>query len=179
MKKVIALIVCCSLVTLAGCGSADETPAGVQVESIPADENVQADETKADEIKADGGEAEEVKADEAKADEVKADAEATQPESAKGGAITEDQALEAVRQYCIEANPDLEEMAGSDDYTIYWDVTTNDSGEIVVLYRSYTGAEIRYYVDPESGEAYTTELVPGIIDEEQRTDETLNIRDYM
>ena len=29
-----------------------------------------------------------------------------------------------------------------------------------------------------SGETYVTELVPGIIDEEQRTEESFNIRDY-
>ena len=70
-------------------------------------------------------------------------------------------------------------MAESDEYTIYWDVSTNDAGEIVVLYRSYTAAQIRYYVDPASGETYVTEQVPGIIDEEQRTDETLNVYDLM
>lgn len=101
------------------------------------------------------------------------------PESNATGSITQDQALEAIKQYCFANNPDLEEMAGSDEYTIFWDVTTNDAGEIVVLYRSYTGAEIRYYIDPESGDAHTTELVPGIIDEEQPSDETLNVRDYM
>ena len=76
-------------------------------------------------------------------------------------------------------DPDIEAMSGSDDYTIYWDVSLSDTGEIVVLYRSYTGAQIRYYIDPDSGEAYTTELVPGIIDEEEKTDERLNVNDYL
>ena len=70
-------------------------------------------------------------------------------------------------------------MADSDEYTVYWEVTTNDANEIVVLYRSYTGAQNRYYIEPVSGETYVTELVPGIIDEEQRTEESLNIRDYL
>ncbi len=34
-------------------------------------------------------------------------------------------------------------------------------------------------IAPATGEAYTTELVPGIIDEEQRTEDALNIRDYL
>jgi hypothetical protein len=70
-------------------------------------------------------------------------------------------------------------MINSDDKTIYWDVSTSEAGEIVVLYRSYTGAQIRYYINPDSGETYATEQVPGIIDEEQRTDESFNIREYL
>ena len=86
--------------------------------------------------------------------------------------------LNAIKNYCFSSNPNLKSMVDSDEYTIYWDVNTNDSNEIVVLYRSYTGALIRYYIDPVSGEAYVTEQVPGIIDEEQRTEEKLNVRDY-
>ena len=67
----------------------------------------------------------------------------------------------------------------SGDHTAYFDVSTSDSGEIVVLYRSYTAAQTRYYIDPSSGEVYVTELVPGIIDEEQRTDESFNIAKYL
>ena len=48
-----------------------------------------------------------------------------------------------------------------------------------MLYRSYTGAQIRYYVDPASGETYVTELVPGMIDEEQENGEKFNARDYL
>ncbi len=93
--------------------------------------------------------------------------------------LSYEQALEAVKKYCFANNPELEAMSGSDDYTIYWDAGINEAGEIVVLYRSYTGAETRYYIDPDTGDAYATELVPGIIDEEQRTDETFNVRDYL
>ena len=70
-------------------------------------------------------------------------------------------------------------MEGSDEQTLYWEVSTNDTGERVVLYRSYTGAQIRYYIDPVSGDTYVTELVPGIIDDEQRTEESFNVRDYL
>ena len=70
-------------------------------------------------------------------------------------------------------------MNDPDDYTVYWDVSTNEAGEVVVLYRSYTGAQIRYYIDPDTGDTYVTELVPGITDEEQQTDESFNIRDYI
>ncbi len=97
----------------------------------------------------------------------------------KEGKISEEQALSAIKKYCLANNPDLEGMEDSDDHTVYWDVSTNDNGEIVVLYRSYTGAQTRYYIDPDSGETYVTELVPGIIDEEQRTEESLNVKEYI
>ena len=93
--------------------------------------------------------------------------------------LSEEQALNAIKNYFYSNNPELEKMADSDEYTIYWDADTNDSGEIVVLYRSYTGSETRYYIDPDSGETYVTELVPGIINEEQRTDESFNIMDLL
>ena len=94
-------------------------------------------------------------------------------------ALSEDQALDAIKNYCFTNNPELKNMASSDEYTIYWNVTSNTANEIVVLFRSYTGAQIRYYIDPVSGAAYTTELDPGIIDEEQRTEESFNVKDYM
>lgn len=60
----------------------------------------------------------------------------------------------------------------------YWCTSTNEDGIIVVLYRSFTGALIRYYVDPVTGETYVTEWVSGIIDEETRNGETFNAWDY-
>lgn len=94
-------------------------------------------------------------------------------------ALTEEEALASIQSYCFENNPELEKEMDSDETRVYWDVSTNENGEIVVLFRSYTGSETRYYIDPVSGETYTTELVPGIIDEEQRTDESLNVKDYL
>ena len=94
-------------------------------------------------------------------------------------ALTEDQALTAIKNYCFIGNPNLKNMEGSDEYNTYWNVISSNADEIVVLYRAYTGAQMRYYIDPVSGETYVTELVPGIIDEEQRTDESFNVRDYL
>ncbi|SCY15485.1 hypothetical protein SAMN05660668_01614 [Pseudobutyrivibrio sp. AR14] len=93
--------------------------------------------------------------------------------------ITDDQALSAIRKYCIQQNPDLEEMAESDDYTLYWNVESSDAEQIVVAYRSYTAAIVRYYVDVHTGDTYATEFVPDIMDEEEKTGENFNIRDYI
>ena len=93
--------------------------------------------------------------------------------------ITADRAVSAIMRYCMLGNPDLAGIVGSGEYPAYWDISSVGENEIVVLFRSYTGAENRYYIDPVSGQTYVTERVPGIIDEERRTEESLNAWDYL
>ena len=93
--------------------------------------------------------------------------------------LTDEQAVIAVRNYCLVRNPDLAEIVKDGEYQDYWEVLSSDGNEIVVLFRSYTGAQIRYHIDPASGETTVTELVPGVTDEEQRTEESLNVWDYL
>ena len=93
--------------------------------------------------------------------------------------ITDEMAVDAITTRCVLENPDLTNLMAEGDYTFYWEVVSSTDSQVVVLYRSYTGAEIRYYIDRITGETTVTELVPGIIDEEQATDETFNARDYL
>lgn len=92
--------------------------------------------------------------------------------------ITDDQAVSAIRNYCLTVNPELADSASAGDSPVYWELSSSDGNQIVVVFRSYTGALNRYYIDPVSGETYVTEFVPGIMEEEQQTGETLNVRDY-
>ena len=48
-----------------------------------------------------------------------------------------------------------------------------------MLYRSYTGAQIRYYIDRISGKTRITEQVPGITEGEEQKDEVLNAWDFV
>ena len=89
--------------------------------------------------------------------------------------ITEEQALAAIREYCYHMNPDLEEIEQAGEYPVYWEVESGDEEEMVILFRSYTGAEVRYYIDPDTGDTYVTEFVPGITPEEERTDESFRL----
>lgn len=99
------------------------------------------------------------------------------PEAAE--TLSDEQALAAIRNYCFTVNPDLESIADAGEYPVYWEIVSGDERETVVLYRSYTGAQLRYYIDRVSGEVRVTEFVPGITDEEQRTDESFNVREYI
>ena len=92
--------------------------------------------------------------------------------------LSDDQALSAVRNYCISSNPDLESIAAQ-EYPVYWELASSDESEIVVLFRSYTGALVRYYIDRATGNTYVTDFVPGITPEEVRRDESLNMWDYL
>ena len=38
---------------------------------------------------------------------------------------------------------------------------------------------MRYYIDPVSGDTYVTEFVSGITPDEQRTDESINMWEYL
>ena len=94
-------------------------------------------------------------------------------------AMSEEQALAAVKRYCMSQNPDLEEIVKAGEHEVFWQISEHSEEQIVILFHSYTGADVRYYIDPVSGEAYVTEFVSGVTAEEQRTDETLNVWDYM
>ena len=96
-----------------------------------------------------------------------------------GNTLTDEQALSAIRNYCYACNPDLESLVNAGGYPAYWDISSSDEQQTVVLFRSYTGAQIRYYIDRITGEAYVTEFVPGISSGEERTEERLNVRDYL
>lgn len=93
--------------------------------------------------------------------------------------VTDEMALSAIRQYCIDSNPDLEGILNAGEYPVYWEITSSDEGQVVVLYRSYTGAETRYYIDRTTGAARVTEFVPGITPGEMQSEESVNVWDYM
>ena len=92
--------------------------------------------------------------------------------------ITETQALEAIKNYCYIHNQDLREIENSEDRTLYWTIKTEENN-IIVCFRSYTGALINYIINPTSGYTYVQEFVPGITEEWTDTDEIFYIRDYI
>lgn len=92
--------------------------------------------------------------------------------------ITDEQAIEAIRNYCCAVNPDLESIA-AEGYPVYWEISSSDDSGIVVLFRSYTGAQVRYYIDRATGITNITEYVQGITDKEEPTGESFNVRDYI
>ena len=93
--------------------------------------------------------------------------------------ISDEQAMAAVKRYCYSVNPDLKSIVNAGENTVYWDISSSTDTEIVVLFRSYTGAQVRYYIDRMSGNTHVTEFVPGITPAEEPSDESLNAWDYV
>ena len=93
--------------------------------------------------------------------------------------LSDDEALAAVRRYCCAVNPELADMISAGEYPIGWEIESGDAPQIVVLFRSYTGAEVRYHIDPVSGQTDVTEFMPGISAEEEPTGEQINMWDYL
>ena len=93
--------------------------------------------------------------------------------------ISDEQAMAAVKRYCYSVNPDLKSIVNAGENTVYWDISSSTDTEIVVLFRSYTGAQVRYYIDRVSGNTHVTEFVPGITPAEEPSDESLNAWDYI
>lgn len=100
-------------------------------------------------------------------------------ETAAAENLSDEQALSAIRNYCFTMNPSLKDIVNAGEYPTYWEISSSDEQETVVLFRSYTGAQVRYYIDRITGDTCVTEYVPGITPEEQRTEESFNVRDYL
>lgn len=93
--------------------------------------------------------------------------------------LSDEVAISAIKNYCCMANPDLEEILNDEEYPVYWEIFSSDENEIVVLFRSYTGAQNKFYIDRATGDTYVTEFVPGITTEEQKTDISFDINELI
>ena len=162
ISKIVPVILCAAML-LSACGSAEPDISAPVVESIEPVSDTQQETGGQTATQLDTSDQSSMQTDNA---------------ADNSGVITEDQAYAAVINYNKSIGSGYDGEINSEGYSEYWDVST-ENGKIVVLYRSYTGAQIRYYVDPASGETYVTELVPGIIDEEQENGERFNARDYL
>ncbi len=87
--------------------------------------------------------------------------------------MSDQQILDIIIKYCYDSNPDLKDIVDAGEYPVYWDIASSDENEIVIIFRSYTGAQNRYYIDRNTGDTYITEFVPAIMEAEERTDEIL------
>ncbi|MCR5255027.1 MAG: hypothetical protein K6D96_03775 [Acetatifactor sp.] len=93
--------------------------------------------------------------------------------------IEETELVEAVRNYCYEQNPDLKDVEDDEEYPVYWEVSDENDTQVVVVFRSYTGALNRFYIDKATGDTYVTEYVPMVMEEEEQTGESFNVKDYL
>lgn len=92
--------------------------------------------------------------------------------------LDRDQTLAAIERFCREQNPDLNNMS-QDEYSFYWELTSETEQEYVFTYCSYTGSFTYFHVNKATGEVTTMEYVPGITDGEVPGAEEFQIWDYI
>lgn len=172
MKKRILLISGLLMsVSLIACGKSDVTDGPESEEVLPVIELNEDMNNKSD--------AETTSEKTAETDIKVSENETQDTENSVENPISDDMAKSAVMNYCFKQNSGLQDMYNSDEYTIYWEVEHSDESQIVVLYRSYTAAEVRFYIDRITGDTYVTEFVQGITEQEEKTDESFNIKNYI
>ena len=97
----------------------------------------------------------------------------------EGMPVEDELALSIIRNHCLSENPDLQQIVDAGEYPVSWEIESSDGQQVVILFRSYTGALVRYYIDRATGDTYVTEFVPGITAEEQRTGESFKLWDQV
>lgn len=168
-------VIMAGILTVTGCG----VNTTVSAPEANISETVQTEIVQSEPVQTETGSAEEKQSGTEPVAVSSEEVSAPETEQAEETALDADKAMMAARKYYYEKNPDMEDMEGSDEYTMYWEVESADEKEIVVLFRSYTAAQVRFHIDAATGDAYITEFVPGITEDEEKTDETFNVKDYM
>lgn len=97
----------------------------------------------------------------------------------EGTPVEDELALSIIQNYCLTQNPDLQGIVDAGEYPVSWEIESSDGQQVVILFRSYTGALVRYYIDRATGDTYVTEFVPGITAQEQRTGESFKLGDQV
>ena len=97
----------------------------------------------------------------------------------EGTPVEDELALSIIQNYCLTQNPDLQGIVDAGEYPVSWEIESSDGQQVVILFRSYTGALVRYYIDRATGDTYVTEFVPGITAQEQRTGESFKLWDQV
>ncbi len=97
----------------------------------------------------------------------------------EGTPVEDELALSIIQNYCLTQNPDLQGIVDAGEYPVSWEIESSDGQQVVILFRPYTGALVRYYIDRATGDTYVTEFVPGITAEEQRTGESFKLWDQV
>ena len=159
MKKQIVTLSLMLAITLTACGNANDNTAAIpEGMALDIEELTTGIETVADE------------------DSV---IDVNNSDEEENGNLTREQALAAVKNYCYSVQPNIEKLDKSDKYDVYFEVESYSDDEIVVLFTANTGEEVRFYVDPVSGDANITAFIPGVSTQEEPSDEIIHLKNYL
>ena len=91
------------------------------------------------------------------------------------GSITAEMAYEGVNNYCHETY--YGNVADTDSVTMYLTMGEETEKEYQVVFRSYTGALVNFYVDKKNGTTRMEEYVPAL--DTKNDAGTIDLHDYL
>ena len=92
--------------------------------------------------------------------------------------LTDEQALTGFTNYLYFKIKGLQKILDEDKKPCTWGSSSSDAKTIVIMFKSHTGALLRYYINRSTGKTYAATYVVSS-NSYVRTNETLNIRDYI
>lgn len=92
--------------------------------------------------------------------------------------LTDEEALSGFENYLYFKIKNLQKILDEDKVPCTWGIASSNKKEIMIMFRSNTGALLRYHINRNTGKTYVTQYAIQS-NSYYRTRETLNIRDYL
>lgn len=104
--------------------------------------------------------------------------ETTPSETEPSKPLTDEEALEGFENYLYFKIKNLQKILDEDKVPCTWGIATSSKNEIMIMFKSNTGALLRYHINRKSGKTYVTQYSVES-NSYYRTRETLNVREYI
>ena len=92
--------------------------------------------------------------------------------------LTEEEAMTGFTNYLYFKIKNLQKILDEDKIPCTWGVASSDKNEIMIMFKSNTGALLRYHINRKTGKTYVTQYAVET-NSYFRTRETLNVREYI
>lgn len=92
--------------------------------------------------------------------------------------LTDDEALTGFTNYLYFKIKNLQKILDEDKVPCTWGIASSDQKEIMIMFKSNTGALLRYHINRSTGKTYVTQYSVRT-NSYYRTKEKLNVREYI
>lgn len=92
--------------------------------------------------------------------------------------LTDEEAMTGFTNYLYFKIKNLQKILDEDKIPCTWGIASSDKNEIMIMFRSNTGALLRYHINRKTGKTYVTQYTVET-NSFYRTRETLNVREYI
>lgn len=92
--------------------------------------------------------------------------------------LTDEEAMTGFTNYLYFKIKNLQTILDEDKLPCTWGIASSNKDEIMIMFKSHTGALLRYHVNRNTGKTYVTQYAVQT-NSYYRTKETLNVREYI